>query len=292
MQPQQALDSHRPSSLLQAPTTGLLFTSKVHPFPTPSLQCYHTNAYTSLPSLNRTIAGSQGAAGPHLYKDLFDGDLPQNNVETHAFDDTSPPELMASGSSVVDSSTTPTSTLTTPLLRDHHPCNLVVGSQEFDLNELLSQPMYDCADNASVTTTATTTAGASSPRWNSLFAVAEETPSPLFASEQHKSSVRPAKRQRCTEDDNEPDFVSKRVKPSHAALLSPSLSPSPSAPGRGGDRKAERRARNTLAARKSREKKRERLQELEDRVAELEMLNTKLAIENQFLRELRQMPKR
>lgn len=58
------------------------------------------------------------------------------------------------------------------------------------------------------------------------------------------------------------------------------------------DSKALRRARNTAAARRSRDKKRERLSELEARVAELEKKNTELAIENQFLRTLKNMPSR
>lgn len=52
------------------------------------------------------------------------------------------------------------------------------------------------------------------------------------------------------------------------------------------DPKAVRRARNTAAARRSRDKKREHLQELEDRIAELERINAELAIENQFLKSL------
>lgn len=58
------------------------------------------------------------------------------------------------------------------------------------------------------------------------------------------------------------------------------------------DAKAVRRARNTAAARRSRDKKRERLTELEARVAELERLNTELSVENQFLRTMKSMPPR
>ncbi|KAF5101943.1 hypothetical protein D0Z00_000598 [Geotrichum galactomycetum] len=50
------------------------------------------------------------------------------------------------------------------------------------------------------------------------------------------------------------------------------------------DRKAMRRARNTLAARRSRDKKKEHLQSLEDRIAELERKNEQLYQENQYLK--------
>ena len=50
------------------------------------------------------------------------------------------------------------------------------------------------------------------------------------------------------------------------------------------DRKAMRRARNTLAARRSRDKKKEHLQSLEDRIAELERKNEDLYQENQYLK--------
>jgi hypothetical protein len=50
------------------------------------------------------------------------------------------------------------------------------------------------------------------------------------------------------------------------------------------DRKAMRRARNTLAARRSRDKKKEHLQSLEDRIAELERKNDELFRENQYLK--------
>ena len=52
------------------------------------------------------------------------------------------------------------------------------------------------------------------------------------------------------------------------------------------DPKALRRARNTAAARRSRDKKREHLQELEARITELERTNAELLIENQFLKGL------
>lgn len=53
------------------------------------------------------------------------------------------------------------------------------------------------------------------------------------------------------------------------------------------DRKAVRRARNTLAARRSRDKKKEHLQNLEDRIRELELQNEKLRLENQYLKNFK-----
>lgn len=53
------------------------------------------------------------------------------------------------------------------------------------------------------------------------------------------------------------------------------------------DRKAVRRARNTLAARRSRDKKKEHLQNLENRIKELELQNEKLRVENQYLKNFK-----
>lgn len=175
----------------------------------------------------------------------------------------------------------------------------------FDLGSFLAAPMYDDADDDATT-------------WNPLFNVAP--PATV-------SSVLPVKvgvKREAEEEDNvvvDAPLAMKRFKQdattTNLAVSKPVVSPvsvvstahsmsSPEAAvvynavattggavdGDSAEAKAMRRARNTAAARRSRDKKRERMTELEAKVAELERLNTQLSIENQFLRTLKSMPPR
>lgn len=155
----------------------------------------------------------------------------------------------------------------------------VASAAELELESLLSQPLYDTVEDPD--------------QWGSLFEAVPAVPAAQPVTVSPVPAVEPERRESAKrslasildEVDVSPVFTSKRLK----AEPTPSVSPVPTAAS---DPKAERRARNTLAARRSRDRKRERMSELEARVAELEQLNTQLSIENQMLRQYTSMPPR
>lgn len=179
-------------------------------------------------------------------------DIPFDTFTNETFSDTTSSELAFS--SIVDS-TASHSPQNPPVLDGF----LAKGGQEIDLNALLSQPMYDDVEDPS--------------HWSSLF---EKTTSPVL-------SKRPAVMA-------PPPFRAVASRGSPCRPLSEHKSQKPARLEK--ESSTARRNRNTLAARKSREKKRERLTDLENRLAELERLNTQLNVENKMLRQFNSLPPR
>lgn len=222
-----------------------------------------------------STTGSSSTSSAHAHHDLMFLHLP----------DIEHKDIMAAAAAHEAFATPPSteSTLTTPLLNDNGTSghgghgHVTVDSHDFDLNALLSQPMYDEPHGDVGNHGADKTAF----DWNPLF--------PTLSREAVAAASASVKRELPNDDAR---GSTKRAKSSSASASASASPPSSTLAVSKADPKASRRARNTIAARKSRERKRERMQDLEDRVAELEMLNTKLEIENQFLRDLKQLPPR
>lgn len=165
-------------------------------------------------------------------------------------------ELLADSSSISAAS----SSLSTPVLDDSSTSS-AVGSMDMvaaglDLDSLLAAPMYDDEEaDAAFWTPLFSASPVDSVAPAAVAAVAPAAVSPVAGGEKRSA-------QAMDDDDVEED--------SKAAL----------------------RARNTAAARRSRDKKRKRLDDLEARVAELERINTQLSVENQILRTMKAMPPR
>ena len=174
----------------------------------------------------------------------------------------SPPEL------VLGSITPLSSTLTTPLLEDE---SNIASTDVLDLDALLAAPMYDDVNDKNETLT--------SPLFSDL--------TPEYLNEVPNSTD--TKRKASEIEDSSPVLEEKRMK--REACATSDISPVSTVEAEE-VAKVERRARNTAAARRSRDKKRERMSVLEARVAELERLNTLLTVENQVLRTLKSMPAR
>lgn len=158
-----------------------------------------------------------------------------------------------------------------------------------ELDTLLAAPMFDeVQDTASwdslFEATPAPQAGPSTPLFDSPIDtrfVREKRSAIVMAGDSGlASSPRPSKHLKAASSEFD-RLASSSTPTSEVKELPPIVVKDPSDP------KAVRRARNTAAARRSRDKKREHLQELEDRIAELERINTELSIENQFLKSLR-----
>lgn len=185
------------------------------------------------------------------------------------------PTYLKMSSLVSDTSSTPSSSSSySPVIEDCSTASAVgqIDMDSIDLDSLLAAPMYD--DDEAVTGL------------------------PLFDQISVDQSCK-----RKADDFDTSEISQKRQKQDHApvapvqASVSPSVtsvlnSPDSLPDGDSAEAKAVRRARNTASARRSRDKKRERMSELEARVAELERLNVQLTVENQVLRTLKSMPPR
>lgn len=155
-----------------------------------------------------------------------------------------------------------------------------------ELDTLLAAPMFDdVQDTASWDSLFDPIPGpqASTPLFDSPIDtrfVREKRSAIVMAGDSALASPRPSKHLKAASSEFD-RLTSLSTPTSEVKELPPIVVKDPSDP------KAVRRARNTAAARRSRDKKREHLQELEDRIAELERINTELSIENQFLKSLR-----
>lgn len=220
-------------------------------------------------------------------------------------DDFSTPDLMMSDMLASDSSeaanTSPSSftssSLSTPVVDKINGTDpdIKFVLDDVTLDSLLAEPMYDDKDVSDTS------------KWD-----------PLFLSQSPSAPVVPLEAKLVREkrtavvfdeengDDAEAQLPSKKQKQEEAQESFESLAESTNLRISDGtfsdlppivvkdpsDPKALRRARNTAAARRSRCKKREKMSELEARVAELERANIQLSIENQILRNMKSMPPR
>lgn len=170
------------------------------------------------------------------------------------------------------------SSLSTPLLDTSSTNNGLPFLEGLDLDLLLAGPMYDdVGDRTS---------------WEPLFC---ESTSGLPLDTKLAGNKRSASGMKTEEESQSSNKRLKRDDSAEVEEHTDESSSSTSLPPiivDSSDPKALRRARNTASARRSRDKKREKLSELEARVAELELLNTQLSVENEFLRNLKQLPPR
>ena len=177
------------------------------------------------------------------------------------------------------------SSLSTPLLDTSSTNNGLPFLEGLDLDLLLAGPMYDdVGDRTS---------------WEPLFCEStsglpldtklagnKRSASGMKTEEESQNSNKRLKRDDSAKVEELPATVIVHTDGSSSSTSLPPIIVDSSDP------KALRRARNTASARRSRDKKREKLSELEARVAELELLNTQLSVENEFLRNLKQLPPR
>lgn len=216
-------------------------------------------------------------------------------------DDFSPPEIIVSDLLASDSTeainTSPSSltssNLSTPVVSTTHGTSTGINYvlDDVSLESLLAAPMYDEKDVTD------------SCNWDPLFLnnsslspvasfqsklVCEKRTAIVFNENDDSETQSPVKKQKHEEAQEEFQNLAKstNLKISDGSNLPPIIVKDPSDP------KAIRRARNTAAARRSRDKKREKMSDLEARVAELERINIQLSIENQILRNMKNMPPR
>lgn len=218
-------------------------------------------------------------------------------------DDFSPPELVVSDLLASDSTeainTSPSSlissNLSTPVVSTTNGTSTGINFvlDDVSLESLLAAPMYDEKDVTD------------SCNWDPLFLndpslsrvvslesklVCEKRTAIVFNENENDDYEiqSPVKKQKHEEAQEEFQNLAKstNLRISDGSNLPPIIVKDPSDP------KAIRRARNTAAARRSRDKKREKMSDLEARVAELERINIQLSIENQILRNMKNMPPR
>ncbi|KAF5100325.1 hypothetical protein D0Z00_001293 [Geotrichum galactomycetum] len=209
-------------------------------------------------------------------------------------------DLLASDSSEA-ANTSPSSftssTLSTPIVDkiSGADTDIKFALDDVSLDSLLAEPMYDEKDVSDAS------------KWDPLFLskspstqaapletkLVREKRTAIVLNEDHSDDSEaqsPMKKQRQEEAQESfqslAESTNLRIPDGTFSDLPPIVVKDPSDP------KALRRARNTAAARRSRCKKREKMSELEARVAELERINIQLSIENQILRNMKSMPPR